>query len=428
FSAVRPLDLPAREIDTFKGDGLAFLLTPSRHFNNWYYAIYPLGLALFAGVVGLGGLAYQYSRQRHWQILDWQQIGLLVLYSFLGIGMSASFTQVWLGAGKIRHVLPISLALIPLWAAALVQISWAIRDWLEKSRQRHWQRLPVAVTAAVASILAVSFVPGNGALLKQYELTPMPVLLWRWTDANVPLEGLIMTPMGSDIANTWNRPWSGYDGVKSFQWWQEPDGDILKNTPEQLVERNIRYFALSDKDRADLYGGRLNELDAFLRQFTLIKTIPAHENIMGSTVYFYRVAAPQIPAQTVFGGQIQLIGYDLNTPELKAGNILKFRPYWRIQRQPATNYSLFVHLYPAAADQLIVQNDGPPTSLDRLTLTWDDPQEVYIGADVSLPLPADLAPGPYRLVLGLYDFSTGQRLTTEADQDSFSIPIEIPKN
>jgi hypothetical protein len=37
----------------------------------------------------------------------------------------------------------------------------------------------------------------------------------------------------------------------------------------------------------------------------------------------------------------------------------------------------------------------------------------------------DIAPGAYRLLVGLYDFTNGQRLTLADGSDHFAIPIEI---
>jgi hypothetical protein len=140
------------------------------------------------------------------------------------------------------------------------------------------------------------------------------------------------------------------------------------------------------------------------------------------------MTAPRVETGITFGEQITLAGYDLNQSADASARTITFRPYWRIQQQPTTNYSMFVHLYPVETDQILVQRDGSPASLQRLTLTWDDPRELYIGSDVNLSIPADLPPGQYRLVIGLYDFNTGQRLMTPNNTDSFTISIEISGN
>jgi hypothetical protein len=82
-------------------------------------------------------------------------------------------------------------------------------------------------------------------------------------------------------------------------------------------------------------------------------------------------------------------------------------------------------LYPEDSLTLLAQDDGPPVSVERATLTWDDPNELFIGRNILLTVPKTLKPGAYRLVIGLYDYVTGQRLLNESGQDSFSIEITV---
>ena len=113
---------PSREMQTINSDGIAFMLTPWRHVQNWRFAIYPIGLVSFFGTVVAGVVATIWNRRQGRWTLDWQRIAMFALFSFAGITLTSSFTVSRLEAGKIRHVLPISVALIPLWAALLVQI------------------------------------------------------------------------------------------------------------------------------------------------------------------------------------------------------------------------------------------------------------------------------------------------------------------
>ena len=46
----------------------------------------------------------------------------------------------------------------------------------------------------------------------------------------------------------------------------------------------------------------------------------------------------------------------------------------------------------------------------RPTTTWDDPDEIMLGREFTLGLPADLPAGEYQLVSGLYDPLSWQRL------------------
>jgi hypothetical protein len=210
--------------------------------------------------------------------------------------------------------------------------------------------------------------------------------------------------------------------VKSFQWWFEAPETISAGTPEQYAERGITYFTMSEKDRLTIY--HTPAMQAFISKLTLVKKIEPAANGIGTAAYFYRMMPPQVTANAVFGDQIVLSGYDLNNTNVSPGAALRFRPYWRTLRRPATNYSLFVHLYPADNDQLLTQHDGPLTVLERPTLTWDDTKELYVGGDVQLTVPEHTPAGSYRLVIGVYDYTTGIRLKN-GDRDSFTILINV---
>ncbi len=71
---------------------------------------------------------------------------------------------------------------------------------------------------------------------------------------------------------------------------------------------------------------------------------------------------------------------------------------------------------------------GAPTTTQRLTLTWDDPNEWYLGSTATLTLPPPINPGTYQLLVGLYDFQNGQRLHTAAGKDNATILIQIGLN
>ncbi|HMQ55539.1 MAG TPA: hypothetical protein PKD98_25890, partial [Anaerolineae bacterium] len=81
--------------------------------------------------------------------------------------------------------------------------------------------------------------------------------------------------------------------------------------------------------------------------------------------------------------------------------------YWQPQAEIETDYTVFVQLLDPAG-QVAAQVDLPPLAGAAPTTTWL-PGEVLTDP-YRLPLPADLAPGPYRLITGLYEPATGRRL------------------
>jgi len=132
---------------------------------------------------------------------------------------------------------------------------------------------------------------------------------------------------------------------------------------------------------------------------------------------------PEHATGILLGNQIQLVGYDLVTAE--SGKSFSLRLYWQAPQMPTANYSVFVHLTAADDQQAIAQYDGAPTSPRYLTLQWNDPAELHISPDISITAPDDTPAGAYRLQIGLYDFTTGIRLTAADGSDSIDVPIEI---
>ncbi|MEW5958618.1 MAG: glycosyltransferase family 39 protein [Chloroflexota bacterium] len=143
--------------------------------------------------------------------------------------------------------------------------------------------------------------------------------------------------------------------------------------------------------------------------------------------------APQATLNQSFGSpaQITLLGYDLADDQgrpiqnstLDAPH-LALTLYWQAQAVPAADYTVFLHLR-NRAEENAAQQDGPPGSGRYPTSLWD-PGEIIV-QNVSLPL-ADLPPGTYTPVLGLYDFTTGLRLplddgpATELRLEKVSLP------
>jgi 4-amino-4-deoxy-L-arabinose transferase-like glycosyltransferase len=420
------LRLSNREADTARDSFIQNFFSPDRNLNNLYFALYPIGGIVFALVIVGGVAAYVYCRQHGLRRVELRYVGLLLLFAVGGIMMTSTYSNVHLGAGKIRHVLPSALAFGVIWGASAAQIVWAVSGWLS---QRGWtaRRATYAAVGIIAAVVAVgiasTFAAGDVGLIQQYRKTAVQEILWRWTDANIPTDGRILANELSAIAHSWNRPWTGYDGVKTFEWWLETEEQMAASTPERYVERGITYLAVDSVDLEKYFA--TPALQDFISQLTLVKTFPANDAVFGNTVYFYRMLPPEQSANVDFGGQMRLVGYDMSADTAAPGETITFRPYWRVNQQPTTNYSMFIHIYPADELRLITQYDGAPTVPERPTLTWNDPGELYIGADAKLTIPADTPAGNYRLAVGVYDFNTGVRLDMGDGETTFEIPLEL---
>jgi hypothetical protein len=130
-----------------------------------------------------------------------------------------------------------------------------------------------------------------------------------------------------------------------------------------------------------------------------------------------------MPSRYDFGGEIALVGYDL-PPTARPGEILAFTLYWQALARPAHDYTVFVHVLDAAG-QTVAQADAPPVAGTYPTGLWAASETL---ADRRhLLLPAGLAPGEYRVRIGLYDPASGQRLPVLGESgnptgDSITLP------
>ncbi len=387
--------------------GLQLLVDPTRNWNNLQTMLAPisvLSLALAACAVIL-----VVSRRKKLRLDPF--VGTILLYLLPVVPLSALVTDSGGRAGaEIRHVMPGVIALILLWSAGLAFVA---KYWRVNSR-------PWAKGLATLSLIVwlVPTLAGGWALVERFQPPNIIYQLWTWSDENLPADGMILMPPSSSVDLTWNRPWSGYDGQNSFQWWVE---DLhTTDTSARYVERGITYYTLTEVDRLRLDSP---EFRAFVDQLQPVKTLIPAAPSAGSTVYVYRMLPPQTHSGVVLGSQIELVGYDLANKS--ADKSISLRLYWQAIHRPSTNYSVFVHLVNEDASKLITQYDGAPTTSRSLTLQWDDPDELHISDLITLQIPPDTAPGTYQLQIGLYDFTTGIRLSAPDGADTVQIPVEI---
>ena len=390
------LGLENREARTFRNIGWELITNPARFFNILSYAVLPIAMpVLIAGLIA-GVAGYWIARKRRVRTLPigWAALLLLTMAAVVLVSTGISNLHEF-PFGRIRHVLVGSMALIVMWSMAIAQAARVLRG--------HTAR---ALVIGATLLIAVPALGESARLIARFNQTDNREHLWRWSDASLPPDGMILMEPESRLYDAWNRPWRGYDGATSFTWWLETD--FLAQSPEQLAERGMAYFVMDDDDRQ-----RIPALDEFAARLMPLKTI---RDGVGSPIHIYRILPPEHQVEVVFGEQIALEGYDLDS----ANGRISFRPYWRALRLPDTNYSMFVHVY---GDQAlpVAQGDTAPAGENRLSLTWNDPDERLIGAQVTLDLP----PGDYTLAIGLYDFSSGARLLTDDGADAYRIPVTL---
>lgn len=108
-----------------------------------------------------------------------------------------------------------------------------------------------------------------------------------------------------------------------------------------------------------------------------------------------------------FGARMRLTGYDLASSLVRAGEEVTVTLDWQTTADMDVDYSTFIHLRDAA-NRTVTQVDAELLGGFYPTSAWQ-PGEVF-GDTQRLALPQDLPAGNYRIFVGLYDASTGERL------------------
>ncbi|NJN97489.1 MAG: hypothetical protein HC875_27115 [Anaerolineales bacterium] len=139
------------------------------------------------------------------------------------------------------------------------------------------------------------------------------------------------------------------------------------------------------------------------------------------------VAAPRIEVGAVLGEQIKLLGFDLtsqpagklqesaaNLPIFHTSALLHLTLYWQALTAVQTNYTVFAHVRDAGG-QTVAQKDTPPAGGAYPTSLWDAGE--IIKDEIIIPL-EDVRADEYEVVVGMYDFDTGARLSVQGTIDN----------
>ncbi|MFN2138817.1 MAG: hypothetical protein ACK2UK_22870, partial [Candidatus Promineifilaceae bacterium] len=114
---------------------------------------------------------------------------------------------------------------------------------------------------------------------------------------------------------------------------------------------------------------------------------------------------PQTPLAISFGDTLSLAGVD---GPLLNGQSLDLTLFWQMLQETDISYKIFVHLFDATSGDLVAQLDTVPRDWQYPTNAWHSGE--YVSDRLSLAT-GGLAPGAYRLEIGVYHPDTGERLT-----------------
>ena len=321
---------------------------------------------------------------------------------------------------RIRHFSGVGAMLALLYGCGLTVLYFAMRAAVERLPRRlapsklRLLAAPIALTVILATVLPPEYRKSD-AVARNYSLPDRRNDLARYMDTSLP-PGRYITDRqdtGWGIFSVFNRAWGGYDGVHDYPVAQKVDG--LLGRPLATWRANEAVYAVVPfTDDPNAY---------FPGETVRLKSYPPDPNFRGPAMVVLRL----YPMQYAHDGQlgpIRLLGYDISATTLQAGEELALRHYWQAQRPTDSPQHVYNHLLDATGD-IVAQTDYVPLWDNRRdSTTWDDPDEIMLGREFRLSLPPDLAPGVYRLVSGLYDPVTWQRLTSATGED-YVLIIEL---
>ncbi len=113
------------------------------------------------------------------------------------------------------------------------------------------------------------------------------------------------------------------------------------------------------------------------------------------------------PLHINLGDQVELLGYDLESKTVQAGDSLHLRLYWRALTEMAESYTVFTHLLDGA-NQVWGQKDSPPLGGQYPTTLWMAGE--VVSDEYLIPVKDDAPMGEYNIEVGMYRLGTGERL------------------
>jgi hypothetical protein len=120
----------------------------------------------------------------------------------------------------------------------------------------------------------------------------------------------------------------------------------------------------------------------------------------------FEIPEPEQTLDIDLGGQVRLLGYDLECK--RGGAACHLTLYWQAQVRPEASFTVFAQLIDSTG-QVRAQVDSVPLNGGYPTQWWLPGEIVADSITLELPDEAD-SQGAYRLITGMYDSATGNRL------------------
>ena len=401
---------PTIEIDTMPTYPVTELQLMVPSFQILWRSLKPVLLTfqplnIWLGTTFCGALLWHYRRR-----INSTAVGLLGLAA---LGYLVGMNVLPFHSNQIRQYFILGALLSLLAGIALGSLLYAGQDALSRLGLPANSRGRVLVPTALCLLLAISLLPSyrkSDTLVHRYTLHDRRNDLANYFDTSLEPA---LTVAHAHMYNTFNRAWHGYTGkhdipmYPGYAWlYDKPIDDWRAAGIEYAIMPHWRMLEDPDSYHPD--------------ETVLLKTYPVDGSFRGPDMVVLRLYPMQYQTDQLLG-PVRLVGYDINSTQLQAGEDILLRHYWRADHPTSTAHHVYNHLLDAAGE-IVSQTDYVPLwDSRRDTTSWDDPDEIMLGREFELSLPADLPPGAYQLISGFYDPLTWQRLSSPEGADYLSI-------
>jgi hypothetical protein len=176
------------------------------------------------------------------------------------------------------------------------------------------------------------------------------------------------------------------------------EGDVARAL--ELSRRAVDAYAFNHRARRTL----IQALDGLGRKREAIEESRALSEL----------TEPRVKVSAEFEGTLQFLGYAPDRAHARPGEDVRVRYFWRVKRDPGRTRAIgvFVHLEGARGS---FQGDHRFLSGHRKGV-WPVLEDEIFSQEERISVPADAAPGTYRILLGVYDLSTGRRWRVSASE------------
>lgn len=293
--------------------------------------------------------------------------------------------------------------------------------------------VPVYLVLVAAGVLRIAYCVLRIANLRstQYPVrTLFTFLFWTVVAALLLTPSLLVPPFGTGIAD-WrgvaqaleSRVTAGDVVIQNYPdpafayYYHAPAARTVLPSrvpvPRQETAEALRSL-LREHERVWLLPNRNPAWDAegFVQAWLDRRAeVVVDERVAGHRLLAYRAAPtprPEIPHRLDWqlGDVARLAGYRLDVERVAAGGSFELTLFWEPLRAADVAYTVFVHLWDGQT--IWGQKDGEPVNGTWPTTEWYPGDFIIDTREV--PVKPETPPGDYQLLVGLYQWGTGERL------------------